>query len=85
VEEIVVNERKIMSNKLPIQNQPDGRATDIFCSECLTHERHFEEGHSWTPDLCPCGCQDTTVWYKMSFLKRWKAQKVYNENEIEKG
>ena len=79
-----------MTDKLPIQKQYDGvdlktrkykYAVDIFCFKCLTHEIYFEGGHSWSPDLCPCGCQDTMVWYKMSFLQRWKAQKVYDKNE----
>lgn len=74
--------------KLPIQKQYPlyGRnyATDTFCSKCLTHERHFTGGGSWSPDLCPCGCEDTIVWHKMSFFQRRKAQKVHDKNEAKK-
>ncbi len=70
--------------KLPITKQWDGRSVEIFCSKCLTHENHFEGGHSWSPDLCPCGCEDTTVWYKMGPFKRRKAQKMYDKNEAKK-
>lgn len=70
---------------LPIQKQhPLGEpeyATDTFCAKCLTHERHFVGGHSWSPDLCPCGCEDTIVWYKMSPVQKLKAQFVYYRNE----
>jgi hypothetical protein len=67
--------------KLPIQRQWNGKGRDIFCDNCLTHERHFKGGGSWSPDLCPCGCEDTIVWHKMSILLRRGAQKVYNKNE----
>lgn len=73
---------------LPIQKQrswsganPDGKATDILCAKCLTHERHFRGGHSWSPDLCPCGCEDTIVWYNMNSIQKLKAQLVYWKNE----
>ena len=69
---------------LPIQKRQHGPARDIFCAKCLTHENHFREGHSWSPDLCPCGCQDTTVWYKMSFIQKIRAQRIYWENEQKK-
>ena len=71
-----------MSNILPIQKQEYGSAKDIFCSKCLTHERHFINGQSWSPDLCPCGCQDTIFWKNMGWWKRYKAQKVYDKNEL---
>ena len=72
---------------LPIQKQypsaanPNCLATDIFCVECLMHERHFKGGHSWSPDLCPCGCEDTIVWHEMGPIQKLKAQFVYYENE----
>jgi hypothetical protein len=73
---------------LPIQKQaswsgtnPNGKATDILCAKCLTHERHFRGGHSWSPDLCPCGCEDTIVWYNMNSIQKLKAQLVYWKNE----
>lgn len=73
---------------LPIQKQTylgahraDAEARDIFCAKCLTHERHFTGGQSWSPDLCPCGCEDTIVWYNMSSIQRLKAQFVYWKNE----
>jgi hypothetical protein len=73
---------------LPIQKQRhwassnrDGKATDIFCAKCLTHERHFVGGQSWSPDLCPCGCEDMVVWYEMNAIQKLKAQIVYWKNE----
>lgn len=72
---------------LPIQKQGpessnrDLKATDILCARCLTHERHFEGGHSWSPDLCPCGCEDTVVWYEMNPVQKLKAQFIYYRNE----
>jgi len=66
---------------LPIQKQQYGPAKDLFCAKCLTHERHFEGGGSWSPDLCPCGCEDTIIWHKMSLSQKFIAQKVYWENE----
>ena len=73
---------------LPIQKQEhlgkyraNSEARDIFCAKCLTHERHFVGGHSWSPDLCPCGCEDTVVWYEMNAIQKLKAQIVYWKNE----
>ena len=58
------------------------KGTDIFCSNCLTHENHFVGGQSWSPDLCPCGCEDTIVWYKMSTSQQREAQRIYDKNEL---
>jgi hypothetical protein len=66
---------------LPIQKQKNGKAKDLFCVNCLTHERHFTGGHSWAPDLCPCGCEDVIVWYKMNSLQKLRAQFIYYNNE----
>lgn len=72
---------------LPIQKQKTygsnmyKDATDIFCAKCLTHERHFTGGGSWSPDLCPCGCKDTIVWYNMNSIQKLRAQHIYWLNE----
>lgn len=67
-------------DKLPIEEFWNGKGRDIFCKKCLTHERHFTGGHSWSPDLCPCGCENTICWREMNVLKRIKAQNIYNKN-----
>ena len=73
-----------MSGRCPYQLQrrllEKDRYTDIFCSNCLRHERFFTGGHSWTPDLCPCGCEDTVVWYKMTTIQKIKAKKKYKDD-----
>jgi hypothetical protein len=68
-------------DSLPIEKFWDGEGIDIFCKRCLTHERHFKGGHSWTPDLCPCGCQDVIPWKKMTILQKKNAQIIYNKNK----
>ena len=68
--------------KLPECIQSSGKSYDLFCTGCWRHERFFEDGHSWTPDLCACGCQDTTVWCKMGPIKRYKAQKKYDKDLV---
>jgi hypothetical protein len=70
--------------KLPIDINWDGKGWDIFCTKCLTHERHFKGGGSWSPDLCPCGCEDTIVWNEMNWIQRIRAQALYNRNEESK-
>lgn len=67
-------------SECPYNKQPSGKYTDIFCTNCWRHERFFSGGHSWSPDLCACGCQDTSVWYKMGMLERRKARKKYKED-----
>lgn len=69
-----------MSSKLPF-NKNYKKGVDIFCKKCLTHERHFKGGQSWTPDLCPCGCEDVVVWWKMDIIQKVRAQKIYNRHE----
>lgn len=72
-----------MADECPYQLQdgPSGRYyNDIFCTKCFTHERFFSGGGSWSPDLCPCGCEDTTVWYKMDWLERAVARKKYKKD-----
>jgi len=54
---------------------------DIFCSKCLTHELYFTGGFSSTHDLCPCGCQDTTVWYKMTIGQKTRAKAIFNRDQ----
>ncbi len=66
--------------KLPICVQADGKSRDIFCANCYRAERFFEGGHSWSPDLCACGCEDTLVWRKMGPIKRHRAQKKYDKD-----
>lgn len=55
------------------------KQNDIFCVKCLTHERYFEGGHSWTPALCPCGEEETISWKNMSLTQRLLGQKKYNK------
>ena len=75
-----------MSDKFPYQKQykyspwMEAYYTDTFCTNCWTHERFFTGGQSTAPDLCPCGCEDTNVWYKMGPLERRKAKKKYKED-----
>ena len=68
--------------KLPVCVQASGKSYDLFCTGCWRHERFFEDGHSWTPDLCACGCEDTTVWCKMGPIKRHRAQKKYDKDLV---
>ena len=68
----VYMEREMWSEKV---------GNDVFCSKCLSHERFFTGGHSWSPDLCPCGCEDTIVWHKMNIWQKRKARKKYTECE----
>jgi hypothetical protein len=76
-----IKKRKNKMDTLPIENYWNDEGRDIFCSNCLTHEMHFTGGHSWTPDLCPCGCQDVIVWKNMNIFQRERAQIIYNKNE----
>jgi len=69
---------------LPIDKDCMGKGRDTFCLNCLTHDRHFKGGHSWTPDLCPCGSEDTVNWKNMSINQKRKAQIIYNKNESRK-
>lgn len=75
-----------MSDKCPYKNIYSScswmaaKYVDAFCTNCWTHERFFTGGQSWSPDLCPCGCEDTTAWYKMSPLQRMKAQRKYKKD-----
>lgn len=69
-------------SKLPECKQWDGRSFDTFCTNCWRLERFFEGGGSWSPDLCACGCEDTTVWHKMGPIKRHKAQKKYDKDLV---
>ena len=69
-----------MSDKCPYELQPSGKYTDLFCTNCWTHWRFFTGGHSWSPDMCPCGCEDTSVWYKMGPIQRMKAKKKYKKD-----
>ena len=66
--------------KLPECVQPSGKSYDLFCTNCWRHERFFEGGHSWTPDLCACGCENTTVWCKMGQIKRMMASRKYGKD-----
>ena len=68
----------------PYQKQWNGRYTDIFCINCWTHETHFKGGQSWSPDLCPCGCEDTTIWYKMNSRQKKLARGMFVINERSK-
>lgn len=73
-------------NKIPYKGREHlglGRYkyTDIFCTNCFRHEDYFTGGGSWSPDLCPCGCEDTISWYKMTWLQRRKAVLKYRECE----
>ena len=70
---------------LPLYKTWNKKGRDIFCKKCLTHERFFIEGHSWTPDLCSCGCEDIIVWTKMNRFKKLKAQILYNKMNKLKG
>lgn len=63
----------------------NGKSYDIFCARCYTHERFFTGGGSWSPDLCPCGCEDTVVWNKMNPIQRMKAKKKYKEMKKKRG
>jgi len=71
---------KPTSDKLPITIQATGRSYDTFCVNCWRHERFFTGGGSWSPDLCACGSEDTTVWWKMGPLARHRAQKKYDKD-----
>jgi len=55
--------------KLPFILRADGKSTS---------ERRFIGGHSRSPDLCPCGCQNVIVWHAMNWKQRRKARKKYN-------
>ena len=69
-------------SKCPYQYQPQlgGIYTDTFCTNCWRHERFFTGGGSWSPDLCACGCENTSPWYKMGVLERRQARKKYKED-----
>jgi hypothetical protein len=60
------------------------KGTDAFCSKCLRHENHFTGGGSWSPDLCPCGCQDTIPYYDLTEDQLITATKLYEEREKER-
>ena len=77
-------EVKALSDRLPLEKSVYGGYRDTFCAKCLTHERLFKGGHSWSPDLCPCGEQDTITWEDMSLRQRRKAQTVYQESRAKK-
>ena len=66
-----------MSDGCPYQKSWDGKYIDVFCSKCYRHERFFSGGGSWSPDLCACGWEGTTVWYKMGPMERSRAKKKY--------
>ena len=53
---------------------------DSFCTNCWRHEKFFKAGHSWSPDLCSCGCEDTKTWYKMNIFDKLKADKKHKED-----
>lgn len=71
--------------EIPYQKRKTGWRTykyvDLFCANCLTHEDYFKGGGSWTPDLCPCGCEDTIVWYKMNGYQKIKALLKYKKSK----
>jgi len=47
----------------------------LYCTNCWRPEKEFTGGGSWSPDMCPCGCQDTKVWKDMSFIERYLAKR----------
>lgn len=71
---------KSTSDKLPTCVQADGKSYEIFCANCYRKERFFTGGGSWSPDLCACGCEDTTVWHKMGQIKRMMAARKYGKD-----
>ncbi len=73
-----------MAELIPYEKRPDGTYRDTFCTCCWTHERHFKGGHSWAPDLCDCGCEDTIIWEKMSWYQRSLARVMFKTREDEK-
>lgn len=77
----IMNKSLKKSNIPPFNSSIGVGYNDIVCANCLTHERHFKGGHSWSPDLCPCGCQDTIPWYKLTECQKLEAIRKYNQNE----
>ena len=58
---------------LPFQTTWKGEINEVFCTNCLRAEYFFTGGQSSSPDLCPCGCEDTIHWRDMDTIRRYKA------------
>ena len=69
-----------MKIKKHLTYQATGKSYDTFCTNCWRHERFFSGGNSWSPDLCACGCEDTTVWNKMDQISRMIASRKYGKD-----
>jgi hypothetical protein len=53
-----------------------------FCSICLTHEKWWTGGASWSPDRCPKHNEndgDCVHWKNMSVLKKKKAANLFSD------
>ncbi len=48
-----------------------------FCSKCLRNVDWFKGGGSWSPDMCPCGEDDTIRWDDMTMLQRIRGVQIY--------
>lgn len=68
---------KKMKKSLPLTTNTIGNGIDTFCAECFTHESFFVGGQSATPDICPCGCEDTVNWGEYSDKVRHLLQMIY--------